>query len=322
MPRFVLSAGYRIVHLLVVLLLVSIGTFMLLQLTPGDPAISILGSNATPDAVRQMHAQLGLDKPLVQQFGHWLGRAVQGDMGTSVVPPGGSVAGRIGQAVPVSVELAIMAQILALLFAVPIAVWSAYREGGLFDRLFSGVSFGLLSVPTFVSGLVLALLFSLQWRLLPRSEWVRLTSTQGIGANLSHALLPAVTLALGELAVYGRLLRADMAHTLGEEFIATARAKGMPTRRVLFNHALRPSSFSLVTLSGVSLGRLIGGTVIVEVIFGIPGIGSLLVTAVGSGDYPLVQGIVLVVAVIYVVINQVVDLSYRLIDPRTRSDRS
>jgi peptide/nickel transport system permease protein len=322
MPRFVLAAGYRIIHLVVVLLLVSFGTFMLLQLTPGDPAVSILGSNATPDSVRELHAQLGLNKPLAQQFGHWLGGAVHGDVGTSVVPPGGSVAGRIGQALPVSVELAVLAMVLALLFAIPIAVWSAYREGGAFDRIFSSVSFGLLSVPTFVSGLVLALLFSLQWRVLPRSEWVRLTSTQGIRSNLSHALLPAITLALGEIAVFSRLLRVDLSHTLREEFIATARAKGMPTRRVLIGHALRPSSFSLITLSGVSLGRLIGGTVIVEVIFGLPGIGSLLVNAVGSGDYPLVQGIVLVIAVIYVAINQVVDLSYRLIDPRTRSGRT
>jgi peptide/nickel transport system permease protein len=151
MPRFVLAAGYRIIHLAVVLLLVSFGTFMLLQLTPGDPAVSILGTNATPESVRELHHQLGLDKPLAQQFGHWLGGALHGDVGTSVVPPGGSVAGRIGQALPVSVELAVLAMVLALVFAIPIAVWSAYREGGAFDRIFSSVSFGLLSVPTFVS---------------------------------------------------------------------------------------------------------------------------------------------------------------------------
>jgi peptide/nickel transport system permease protein len=156
----------------------------------------------------------------------------------------------------------------------------------------------------------------------PRSQWVRLTSTEGVASNLRHALLPALTLALTEIAVFVRLLRSDLSTTLREDYITMAQAKGMPVRRILFRHALRPSMFSLITLAGVSLGRLIGGTVIVEVIFGLPGIGTQLVNAVGGGDYPLVQGIVLVVAVIYVFVNQLVNVSYGLLDPRTRRGRT
>ena len=312
----------RAIHLLVVLFLVSLGTFMLLQLTPTDPAITILGSNATPEAVQQVHHELGLDRPLVSQYASWLSKAVHGDIGTSVVPPEGSVAGRIRQALPVSLELAILAQIIALGVSVPVAVWSAYREGGLADRLFSGVSFGLLSIPSFVSGLVLALVLCLDLRVFPRSQWVRLTSAEGVAANLRHALLPALTLALTEIAVFVRLLRSDLSTTLREDYITMAQAKGMSVRRILFRHALRPSMFSLITLAGVSLGRLIGGTVIVEVFFGLPGIGTQLVNAVGGGDYPLVQGIVLVVAVIYVFVNQLVNVSYGLLDPRTRRGRT
>jgi peptide/nickel transport system permease protein len=219
---------------------------------------------------------------------------------------------------PISAELAILAELMALIVAIPVAVASAYREGGTFDRIASGMSFGLFSVPTFVSGLVLALLFALEWHLLPRVEWVRLTSTQGILANLSHAFLPALTLALPLMAAYIRLLRTDLLQTLREDFVVVARAKGLSVRYVLFRHALRPSSFSLLTLAGVSLGGLIGGTALVEVIYGLPGVGQMLVTAVSDHDYALVQGTVLVIAVIYVLVNAAVDVLYLVLDPRTR----
>jgi peptide/nickel transport system permease protein len=169
---------------------------------------------------------------------------------------------------------------------------------------------------------VLALVFSLYLHWLPRSQWVRLTSSEGLTKNLTHAFLPALTLALAETAIYIRVLRADLIRTLQENFIGTAKATGIPARRVLVVHALRPSSFSLLTMSGISLGRLIGGTVIVEVIFGLPGIGQLLVNAVGNSDYPVVQGIVLVAAVAYVVVNELVNVSYRILDPRTRRGES
>ena len=264
----------RFGRLLAVLLLVSFGTFMLLQLTPGNPAVAILGQNATPASVRQLDRQLGLDRPLLDQYGHWITQALQGNLGTSLVPPGGTVTSRLAEALPVTLELAILAVIMALVVAIPVAVWSAYKQGGLLDRFFSATAFGLVSMPSFVVGLILALLFAVEWHIFPRAEWVRITSSQGLAENLRYAFLPALTLALSEVGVYTRLLRADMVVTLQEDFITTARAKGLSVPRILFRHALRPSLLSLVTLSGVSLGRLLGGTVIVETIFALPGLGN------------------------------------------------
>jgi peptide/nickel transport system permease protein len=315
------TAVRRAIHLALVLFLVSAGTFSLLQFTPGDPALAILGNSATPEAVKEIDHQLGLDKPLLTQYGHWISHALTGNLGSSLVPPGGTVLSRIAQTLPVSLELTVLAVVMALLLAIPIGVWSAYREGGPFDRFFSGTSFGLLSTPGFVTGLVLALLFSLEVRAFPRSQWVRITSSQGIPSNLKHAFLPALTLALPLMAIYTRLLRADMVQTLREDYITFARSKGMPVRKVLLRYALRPSSISLITLSGVTLGALLGGTVIVETIYALPGMGQLLVTAVGDNDYPIVQGVVLIVAVSYVMLNLIVDVSYGFLDPRTRRGR-
>ncbi len=313
-----IAAGLRgLVHLVLVLLLVSFGTFMLLHLTPGNPAVAVLGQSATPSAVRQIDRQLGLNQPIFTQYVHWLGHALSGNLGTSLVSPGGSVASRIGQALPVSLELALLAVVMALIVAIPVGVWSAYREGSRFDRVASTTSFGLLSVPPFVTGLILALLLALDVHVFPRAEWVRISSG-GLIANLTHAFLPALTLALPLMAMYIRVLRAEMVQTLREDFILFARARGLSLRKVLFRYALRPSSISLVTLSGISLGTLLGGTVIVETIYALPGLGNLLVTAVGNNDYPLVQGIVLVIAVAYVLVNVVVDRSYSVLDPRMR----
>jgi peptide/nickel transport system permease protein len=310
--------AYRVARLIVVLLLVSFVSFMLLQLTPGDPAIAILGEGATPEAVDRVHEELGLDEPLLVRYADWLSNALHGDLGQSLVPPYGDVSTRIADALPVTVELAVLAELMALIVAVPVGVYAAYRENRTFDRITSTISFGLLSVPTFVTGLVLAMLFALQWQIFPRAQWVRLTSDEGVWSNLSHAFLPALALALVEMAVYTRVLRADMVGTLKQDYISAARAQGLPTHTILFGHALRQSSISLVTVSAVSLGRLLGGTVIVEVVFGLPGLGRLLVEAVGANDYPLVQGIVLVIATAYVLVNVLVDLSYLWIDPRTR----
>lgn len=312
----------RVPRVLAVLLLASFGTFMLLHLTPGDPAAAILGQTATPQAVRQLDHQMGLDRPLWSQYWHWLGHALSGNLGVSLVPPGGTVVSRIGQALPVSLELALLAVAMALVVAIPVAVWSAYREGRAFDRAASGISFGLLSTPTFVTGLVLALLLALEVRAFPRAEWVRISSSAGLLSNLSHAFLPALTLALPLVASFTRVLRSEMIQTLREDYIQFAYAKGLPIPVILFRYALRPSSLSLITLSGVTLGALLGGTVIVETIYALPGLGNLLVGAVGNNDYPLVQGIVLVIAVVYVLVNTFVDLSYGWLDPRTRVGRA
>lgn len=310
----------RVVHLVIVLWLVSLGTFMLLELTPGDPAVTILGDSATPQAIAELRAQLGLDLPLLSRYGSWIGGVLRGDFGVSLVAPGGSVASRIGEALPVSMQLAAMAVLMALVVAIPVAVWSAYRQGRVFDRFWSNASFGMMSLPTFVTGLLLGLVFALKIPIFPRAQWVRMETD--LAGNLSHAFLPALCLALPLMAIYIRTLRAEMVQTLQDNSIEFAYAKGLPVRTVLFKYALRPSSLSLVTLSGVTLGSLVAGTVIVESIYALPGLGSLLVGAVGSNDFPLVQGVVLIIAVLYVLLNVIVDISYGFLDPRVRNVRS
>ncbi|WP_371666092.1 MULTISPECIES: ABC transporter permease [unclassified Streptomyces] len=307
----------RAAELVGVLLIVSIGVFSLVTLLPGDPAVDILGAGHPPSAYAELRHDLGLDQPLLTRYFDWLGGVLHGDLGRSVVPPQSEVASRVISALPVSVEIAVLGLLIALVVAVPLAMWSAYREGGRADRIISAGTFGVLSVPSFLAGLLLVLVMvtSLGW--FPRSEWVRLGDGDLLG-NLHHAFLPALTVALAELAMFTRVLRGDLIVTLREEYILAARAKGMAPLRILVSDALRPSSFSLVTLLGLSLGRLIGSTVIVEYLFSLPGMGSLVVNAANQGDYPMVQGAVLVIAAIYVVINAGIDFSYGYLDPRTR----
>jgi peptide/nickel transport system permease protein len=309
--------GVRFLHLIVVLVIVSIMTFLLMNLVPGDPAASFLGPTATSEDYERVREELGLDRSIPARYWDWASHAVRGDFGDTLTPPIESVSDRVMRALPVSLELAVLALGMALLLAIPTAVWSAYRLDGRLDRVATGASFTLISVPSFVLALLLVLFAVLQLGWFPRAGWVR-PSEGGWGKNLEYAFLPALTLALVEWPVFTRLLRSDMISTLQEDYILAARAKGMPTRHILFREALRPSSFSLITLAGLSLGRIIGGAVIVETIFGIPGIGRTIVDGALARDYTLVQGAVMVVATVYVVVNAVIDLSYSYLDPRIR----
>jgi peptide/nickel transport system permease protein len=304
-------------NLVVVVLLASVLTFLLASLLPGDPAVAILGPDRAPEDYARVRAELGLDDPLPTRYFDWLGGVVQGDLGRSLIPPNAPVWDRLSASLPVSLELAVLAIGVSVLLAVPLAMWCAHRPGGRADRWVSAGAFAALSLPQFLIGmlLILVLVKGLGW--FPRSEWSRLTE-EGIGENLRHAALPVVTIALGEIAIFTRLLRADLVRTLGTDFVRAARARGLSPTRVLVRHALRPSSFSFVTLAGVNLGRLIGSTVIVERVFGLPGVGSLLVSGATQGDVRTVQGVVLVVAVIYVAVNGGIDVLYGWLDPRIR----
>lgn len=310
-------AALRAGELLAVLFLVSVGVFLMVALLPTDPAVAILGQGHPESAYAELRHEMGLDQSLVQRYLDWLGGALTGDLGRSLVPPSSDVMERVQSALPVSVEIAVLGLLIALLVAVPLAMWSASHEGGLVDRAISAATFGVLSVPSFLAGLLLIMVVvdGLGW--FPRAEWVRLADG-GLGSNLYHAFLPALTVALVELAMFTRVLRGDLIETLREDYILAARAKGMPPLRILFADALRPSSFSLVTLLGLSLGRLIGSTVIVEYLFSLPGMGSLVVNAAEQGDYPMVQGAVLVIAAVYVLTNAAIDASYGRLDPRIR----
>lgn len=305
----------RAQHLILVLLIVTFFTFILIDLLPGDPAIALLGETATPDQIERVRADLGLDKNVVSRYATWIGDVVTGDLGRSY-RNNQPVSDALAQRIPVSLELMALAQIFALVAAVPLGIYTAYRPNRMVDRGSRAVGFGMIAMPPFVFALVLILIFAVKLGWFPSSGYVRFTDNPF--ENLKTLVLPASTLAIGQVAVYQQLLRADMLATLQEDFVLMAKAKGLSNRWILLRHALRPSSFSLITLAGVNIGRLIGGAVIAEVIFAIPGIGQLLIQSVYNRDFIVLQGALLFTASAYVVINLLIDMLYVFIDPRAR----
>ena len=312
MARFILG---RLGQLVLVLLIVSFLTLLMLHVLPEDPAYAILGQNATPEQVASIHRQLGTDQPFLVQYLEWLKRLATGDLGTSLRTHE-SVVDALSTRLPVSVELAILAEIMALAFAVPAGVFAASRPGGRFDRAVSAASSTMVAVPGFVLALLLVYLLAYRWPIFPATGWVSFTVDPL--ENLRYALLPAASLAAVEAAVFTRVLRSDMYDTLRENFILAARAQGLLRRSVLWRSAFKPSSMSLVTLAGVSLGRLVGGTVLAEIIFALPGAGQLLVQSIYANDIVMVQGVVMVLLTAVVLLNLLVDLLYHVIDPRVR----
>ncbi|MCO1653835.1 ABC transporter permease [Pseudonocardia humida] len=308
----------RLTHLLLVLLAVTFLSFVVVDLLPGDAAVVVAGENATPEQVQEVRETLQLDRPLLIRYVDWLGGVLTGDLGSSF-RTGQPVLEALGERIPVSLQLAVVAQLLALVIAVPLAVYSAYRPGRLVDRTTMTLGFAGAAMPQFVLGMVLIVVFAGGFSsVLPATGYTSFFDDPL--ANLRSIILPCVTLMVAEAAVYRQLLRSDMISTLQEDFILMARSKGLRPRAILLRHALRPSSFSLITLSGVNLGRLIGGTVIVETLFAIPGLGQLIVQAVFNRDYLILQGALLFVAVAYVAINMLIDLLYLVLDPRVRRD--
>jgi peptide/nickel transport system permease protein len=308
--------AHKAVRLLVVLFAVSVLTFLLTSLLPGSPVNDILGPRATdPVLAAQVRHDLHLNDPLPVRYEHWLGGVLHGNFGRAY-NDNEKVTDIIRQRLPVTLELLIAAQLLSLAVAVPLALISAYRAGSRLDRTITATSFGALSIPDFVIAIVLVFVFAVRLHWLPATGYTHLTDS--VTGNLRSIALPTITLALPLSAVYTRLLRSDLIATLQEEHILMARAEGLPPRRILFRHALRPSSFSLLTVLGINTGALIGGAVIVEYLFALPGMGSRLVDAIGRREYIIVQGLVLVIAVGYVVANFLVDLLYGVLDPRVR----
>jgi len=303
----------RLGHVVAVVLILSIATFLMLELLPGNLADALIGENARPADIALIEAQLGLDKPLVERYFHWLGNALQGDLGASPIS-GERVGEAIAHRLPVSIQLMLFAQVLALLLALPLGVLAGYREGSTLDRALSSISFGVLAVPHFVLGIVLILIMAIGLRWFPATGYVPFG--QDPLGSLRSMTLPALTLALVEAPIYMRLLRSDIAATLKEEFIIVARAKGLPDWKILFRHALRPSSFTLITVMGINIGHLIGGAVIIETLFALPGVGRLLIEAITKRDYLVLQGVVLFIGVSFVVVNLVVDALYAFLDPR------
>ena len=397
----------KLIRLVPVMFLVSVLTFSLLEVAPGDPALTIMGDNppcpslieqelvaeygeetdisllCTQAVYQSVRERFNLDDPIWERYLIWLGNAATGDLGIRLTNQSFTVLEGIQQTFPVTLQIAIFSMGLALLVSIPMGVWAAFHQGKGFDRLSGGSSFAIISIPSFLIGLLLifffvwrpwmlrnvVLLFAMIWvawllwsalkrivsRIVsgsearahattdfvlattvalvalglyfwwpdfPRQGFSRWTSDEGILENFRTAFLPALTVALTEIAVFTRLLRSDIIATLQEDFILSARARGFSNRRIMFRHALRPSSFSLITLAGVAFGRALGGTVIVETIFRLPGMGRYIVDqGVRLNDYTVVMGGVLVLTTAVVLLNTGVDIAYYYLDPRIRRGR-
>jgi len=308
----------KFVELVVVVFLVTVVTFLLLHLLPGSPAETILGVDATPKAVAALNRALDLNQALPLQYVHWIGHIVRGNFGSSYVN-NEPVSQAILQHLPVTLELLVVSQLMAFPLAIPLGIWSAYRKDSWVDRVVTGSSFAMLAIPPFILSLLLVYVLAVRWHVFPATGFTPLS--QGLGGNLETMFMPALTLAAGSVAIYVRVLRSEIINVLEENYITAARAKGMPSWWVLTRHAFRPATFALVTVAGINIGLLIGGSFIVEDIFALPGIGLLTVNAIFARDYVTVQGCILVVAVGFVVVNFIVDLLYPVLDPRLRDQR-
>jgi peptide/nickel transport system permease protein len=322
---FALALGKRIATLAVVLFLVTLFTAFLLNLVPGDPVDTLMPVADDNEIVRERKAEvrdrLNLDEPFHERYALWLGDFVSGDFGNYYrVTDEEPVSDHVKEAWPVTMQLILYSQIVALVFAIPLGVLTAYRAGTLFDRAANFTAFGLLAVPNFVLALVLAYYVGVFLGWLPPTGYEDFSADPA--EHFRHMAIPTITLAAGQIAVYMRLLRSDMVATLQEDFIQMARSKGISDRRVLWRHALRPSSLTTLTVAGLNVGALIGGAVVVEVLFGLPGLGKELADAIFQRQYLALQSYVAIIAIVYVLVNFLVDLLYTIIDPRIRHVRA
>ena len=305
----------RLVRLGAVLLAVSFLTFMMANVLPGDPIDALIPIELQEDQefVAELREEWGLNDPLLGRYGRWLGNAVQGDLGKSYIT-GRPIMDEVTPRLPITAELMVVSIGLALLVAVPLGVLSAYREGSSTDQSVTAGALLGISTPNFLLGIILIYFMAVKLQWFPAVGWVRISDS--FTGNLKSVALPAVSLAVAEAAVFTRIVRSDMIATLKENYILSARAKGLRDRFILFRHGLRPSSLTLITVVGLNAAGLIGGTIILERLFAIPGVGWRLFNAVLQRDYMMVQGITMLIAAFYVIINAVVDFIYLAVDPR------
>lgn len=310
-------ARTRLLRLVAVLLAVTAASFSMISLLPGDFATAVLGQNATVEQQQALREDLHLDDPLPVRYAQWLGNAVTGDLGVSYRSRQ-PVSEAIGQRVWVTVELVLLSQLIALALAVPMAMFAAMRPGSWLDRLLSSLQLAMLATPGYLVALGLMAVFAVKLGWFDTTGYTRFTDDP-LG-NLRSLLLPSLALGIEQVAVYARVLRTDLLHTFDQDFIWYARAKGNDTRRIVLRHALRPSSLGLVTLTGVSVGRMLGGTVLVESIFALPGLGRFTIDAINNRDFLQLQGAVVVITTGFVLVNFLVDLLHGVIDPRVRAE--
>ncbi len=305
----------RVLATIPVMGVVAVFVFLLLHLGPGDPATVIAGDYASPADIARIRAQLGLDRPLHIQFVTWLGHILQGDLGVSIfsnLP----VTTLIGQRLEPTAALALLTLAIAVAVAVPLGVVAAWRAGTWIDRLLMGFAVLGFSVPVFVVGYVLIFVFAIKLDLFPVQGYAPIG--EGLGPFLHRMVLPSVTLSVIYIALIARMTRASVLEVLAEDYVRTARAKGLPERLVLLRHALKNAAVPIVTVIGIGFSLLIGGVVVTESVYNIPGLGRLTVDAVLRRDYPVIQGIILVFSASYVLVNLVIDITYTALDPRIR----
>ena len=305
----------RLIAIVPVLAVVAVFVFLMLRLTPGDPAAVIAGDNATSDQIAMIREKLGLTLPIWQQFAIWMGDILQGNFGESYFFKK-TVAELIAQRVEPTLALAVCTLVVALSAAIPLGVIAAYKQGSLLDRFVMGLSVLGFSVPSFVIGYCLIYIFAIELGWLPVQGYIR------IGVDfwgfLERMVLPSTTLGVIYIALVARITRASVLEVLNEDYIRTARAKGLSNRVVLMRHALRNAAVPILTVIGIGIALLMGGAVVTESVFGLPGLGRLTVEAVLSRDFPTIQTVILLFSVVYVVVNLLIDISYTLFDPRIR----
>ncbi|HZR90149.1 MAG TPA: ABC transporter permease [Bradyrhizobium sp.] len=305
----------RVLAAVPVMGVVALFVFMLLRITPGDPAAILAGDNATPAQLERIRASLGLNEPLYVQFFTWVNKLLHGDLGVSLIS-NVPVLKMIGQRVEPSISIALSTIILAVLIAVPLGVIAAWKHGTWIDRFVMGLSVLGFSVPVFVIGYVLIQVFAIDLRWLPVQGFKSITA--GFGPFLERIILPTLTLSFIYVALIARMTRAAMLDVMGEDFIRTARAKGIGEIAVLLRHGLRNAAVPVITVIGTGFALLISGVVVTESVFNLPGIGRLTVDAVLARDYPVIQAMILLTSLIYVTVNLLIDVAYTLLDPRIR----
>ena len=305
----------RLFSTLIVMAIVAVFVFLLLHLSPGDPVAIIAGDNATQDQIDAIRQRLGLDDPLPVQFLRWISHVVQGDLGVSIFS-NEPVLKLVQQRLEPTVSLALTTLLVAVTLAVSFGVVAAWKAGSWIDRLLMVVSVVGFSVPVFVVGYLLIYVFAIQLRWLPVQGYTSLS--EGLGPWARNLVLPSLALGLAYVALIARITRASMLDVLSEDYIRTARAKGVATSSTLLKHALKNAGVPIVTVIGIGVALLISGVVITETVFNIPGVGRLVVDAISKRDYPIIQGVILIFSGVYVLVNLAVDLVYTLIDPRIR----
>ncbi len=306
----------RVLSTIPVMIIVAVFVFLMLRLAPGDPAAVIAGDYATTEDVERIREQLGLNEPIPVQLVQWLGQLAQGDLGQSIFSKK-PVIELIGQRIEPTLLLALTTIVFSVLVAVPLGTIAAWRAGSIVDRGVMMFSVGGFSVPVFVLGYILIYILAMQLKVMPVQGY-KSPFTDGLGPFFYHITLPTLTLSVIFIALIARMTRASVIEVLEEDYIRTARAKGQSEFKILLRHALRNAAVPIVTVIGLGIAILIGGVVVTESVYNIPGLGRLVLDAVLARDYPIIQGLILFFSFIYIMINLVIDLSYTLFDPRIR----